>query len=101
MRYGDEELKPTFSYKRESKIYYDKTLPIRKLLGLEPQNELKEWQEEWEELGLGSGGEIATVFYLNFVIEDQDFDPQGEIKLYLLTERGEEGVFIVDLSKMR
>jgi hypothetical protein len=92
LRYGDKELEPTFLYQRESKIYYDHKVQY---------DESYKEKKEFTELGLGFTDSIATFLYFDFLIEDKNFDPQGKVELWLLTERGEEGVFTVDLSKMR
>ncbi|TKJ44508.1 hypothetical protein CEE35_07620 [Candidatus Aerophobetes bacterium Ae_b3b] len=92
LRYDGNELEPIFSHERESKVYYDHKVRY---------DEMYKEKREFTELGLGLTDSIATFLYFDFAIEDRDFNPQGKVELYLLTERGTEGVFVFDLSKMR
>ena len=92
LRYENKELEPIFSHERESKVYYDHKVR---------HDETYKEKKEFTELGLSLLDSIATFLYFDFMIEDPDFDPQGEVELYLLTERGTEGVFVFDLSKTR
>jgi len=104
LRYKDKELESIFSFQRESKIYYEEELnPWGWQFSVEhkEEEEKERSKKEWDKLGLGLDGTIATFFYFNFRIENQGFDPEGMIELWFLDELGEEASFSIDLSKMR